>query len=159
MSWSWKEPTETKLVADLFAQFSGFAAELLLAGWMVLVALLVYATVRPMRRRRATAKARRETDALTARSAPEWAGRAIPKDTSASQIERLFGILESRAASVERAMTAHDAAARHLDSAEYQLLRLFDEFPMLAAGRSQPRRAANIAVVPPATPAAQAMAA
>ena len=34
-------------------------------------------------------------------------------------------------------MSAHLAAAKHLDSAEYQLLKLFDEFPMLAASRER----------------------
>ena len=159
MSRPWKEPTGTKRVADLIAHFSGFAGELLLAGWIVLVALLVYAIVRVIRRWRAAASARRRVDDKPAPSQRENAAAGALGDAAATQIERLFCILETSGASVERAVSAHVAAARHLDSAEYQLLRLFDEFPMLAAGRSQARRVVNIAVVPLATPATQAMAA
>lgn len=62
----------------------------------------------------------------------------------AAQIERLFALIDGASQSTERAMAAHAAAAKHLDSAEYQLLRLFDEFPTLAAVRRQSTATAEI---------------
>jgi hypothetical protein len=137
-------------VADLFKTLSELNPDLLVLGWLALIALHVFALI-GMMRRRATAKARREADVLSAQLQAEPASRTISTDTSASQIQRLFGILETSAASVERAMSAHRAAARQLDSAEYQLLRLFDEFPMLAASRGAARLKASVSIVAPAT--------
>ncbi len=146
-------------MADLFQTLSGLDPDLLVLGWLALIAMHVFAIVRLMRRRVA-ARARREADALSVQSQTERAARATQKDTSRSQIERLFGILETSAASVERAMSAHRAAAKHLDSAEYQLLRLFDEFPILTASRSVAQtKPANMAVLPGTSPAPRAMAA
>ena len=51
----------------------------------------------------------------------------------ATQIDRLLTILDGAIKSGDRAITAHARAARQLDSAEYQLLRLFVEFPVLSA--------------------------
>jgi hypothetical protein len=145
-------------VADLFQTLSETNPDLLVLGWLALIALHIIALI-GMTRRRAKAKARRQAGVLPARSLAEQASRTIPADTSASQIQRLFGILETSAASVERAMAAHRAAARQLDSAEYQLLRLFDEFPMLAASRGAAKLKASVAVVAPAAATAHAMAA
>ena len=168
MSWTWKEPTGTTHVAEFVAHFFGFEAELLLLGWAVLVALHVYAIVQLMQRRRrreaAAADSQRpktehQRGVLPVPSQPETASAVARGTAAATQIERLFGILDTSAASVERAMSAHLAAAKHLDSAEYQLLKLFDEFPMLVANRNLPKRTANLAVVTPVAQAAQAMAA
>lgn len=143
-------------MADLFQTLSETNPDLLVLGWLALIALHIIALFGMTRR---WAKARRQAGVLPARSLAEPASRTIPADTSASQIQRLFGILETSTASVERAMSAHRAAARQLDSAEYQLLRLFDEFPMLAASRGAAKLKASVAVVAPAAVTAHAMAA
>lgn len=57
------------------------------------------------------------------------------------QLDKLFAILDAASLSTERATRAHAAAAQTLDSAEYQLLRLFDEFPALKSTPTQPKLA------------------
>ena len=73
-----------------------------------------------------------------------------------AQVDRLFAILDGAGRSAERAISAHAQARQHLDSAEYQLLRLFDEFPMLAAARKQQPAARPIAVAASSPPRALA---
>ena len=118
MSWTWKEPTGTTHVAEFVAHFFGFEAELLLLGWAVLVALHVYAIVLLLLLRRRTAaaaaaadnqrpKAEHQRGVLPVPSQPETASAVARGTAAVTQIERLFGILDTSAASVERAMSAH----------------------------------------------------
>ena len=53
-----------------------------------------------------------------------------------AQIDRLFGYVGDSVKSGERAIAAHGQAARHLDSAEYQLQHLFAEFPVITRATS-----------------------
>ena len=79
-----------------------------------------------------TGSAGHGTRAVAAAVAPVRAYAPQDPDTQAA---RLFSIISDAAQSAERAISAHTQAARQLDSAEYQLRRLFDEFPLLASAR------------------------
>ena len=136
---------------------------LLALAWAGVVLLHIWALVRMMRRGtsrriqavRRPAPAKRATRAMVAairapRVAP--ARSAIPARPmdGAAHINRLFAILDGAIKGSERAVAAHVAAARQLDSAEYQLVRLFDEFPILTAARARTAAAVRTLDVRPA---------
>jgi hypothetical protein len=121
-----------------FLQENGWT--LLAVGWATVIGLLVTILVQLFRQR----------GMGTALEAAPAAGAtlAVSKPSSShvpafstldgpTQIDRMFAILDQAAASADRAVCAHAAAAKQLDSAEYQLQRLFIEFPMLDASRSR----------------------
>jgi hypothetical protein len=115
--------------------------------WVAVISSLVFGFLRL-----------RQGLAMTAAPRAVLAPTAAPSTlTPAIQIERLFAFVDDATRSAERAMVAHAAAARHLDSAEYQLLRLFEEFPVLAAARRQPAATAEIVrIASPGAPRAMA---
>jgi endonuclease/exonuclease/phosphatase (EEP) superfamily protein YafD len=151
------EPTGTPHVADLLTLVSEHSAGLIVLGWIALVGLNVYALARVVGKRRSAARAGRVSSTTQPQAATAVMTAGPPALTAPAQIERLFGILETGAASAERAMTAHVAAAKHLDSAEYQLQRLFVEFPILTANRPAPAPQ-PVQEPAPATPAAKSQA-
>ena len=151
-------------MADLFQHLTNVQPELLVLGWVALLAAHVYGIIRLRRRRRDAGNARRPSDVSSTQyqaslDQASLAARIMPRDNASAQIHRLFGILETSAASVERAMSAHRSAAKHLDSAEYQLLKLFDEFPMLAANRGASKVLTSVGVAAPVASASHALAA
>ena len=112
---------------------------LLVLGWVSIVLLHVYALAR-MWRGGITVAA---SDTVVAPTAQSTAAIPVAMD-DATQLQRLFAILDHAGNAAERAMTSHVGATKHLDSAEYQLLRLFDEFPMLTAARTRIARVASV---------------
>lgn len=130
--------------------------------WMVVLAFAVTAFVASMVR---TILFRRGAGASTATVAVGAVARngGIPTTASAqrldenAQLERLFAIVARSVPSVDRMLQAQAAASRHLDSAEYQLERLFEEFPMLMAARAKsPVRSPSRLRIAPASAAALA---
>lgn len=96
---------------------------LVLFAGVAAIALHGLALVRFLRRRRAG-------------DAPVQSALLPALQNDAHQSRRLFSLLDAAAVSAGRAIEAHKTASQHLDSAEYQLERLFDELPMLAAFRT-----------------------
>ena len=144
-------------MAGALAFLQDYGGTLLVAGWAVVVLLLAALLVGMIRRRGSGSRATNRSPALTHETAPINATRlaTLPEPTSSlpqvsMQAQRMFAILDDAALSAERAISAHAAAAKHLDSAEYQLQRLFDEFPMLDVSRARQPHA------PPVSPSSAA---
>ena len=113
---------------------------LLVLGWVSIVLLHVYALTRMWRGGITVAASNAVLAPATAQSTA-----VIPVAMDdATQLHRLFAILDHAGNAAERAMTSHAGATKQLDSAEYQLLRLFDEFPMLTAARTRIARVASV---------------
>lgn len=108
--------------------------------WLLVLAAAVVvhlaAIVRAILRRRGQLPAQKSSQARPLRIAEPV------RISEHAQIERLLDIVAQAAPKAERMREAHDTAARHLDSAEYLLQRLFEEFPMLAATRAGQRTSA-----------------
>ena len=113
---------------------------LLVLGWVSIVLLHVYALARMWRGGGTVAAGKISAAPAVARSTP--AMPVVMDD--ATQLRRLYAILDDAGNAAERAMTSHVGATKHLDSAEYQLLRLFDEFPMLTAARTRIAQVTNV---------------
>lgn len=149
-------------MADALAFVQDNGGNLLIAGWVITVVLFAAALVRIIRgvkRATSTPINKELVDSGTVLAAPIGAMRA--STGNGHQAERMFAILDEAATSADRAIRAHAAAGKQLDSAEYQLQRLFVEFPMLSAARSKssltpPARAGIVAQVSPRILAAAA---
>lgn len=135
-------------MAELIQQMSMFFLEPATVAAATLLALTAYVLTRLLPSRGGPAMVQRAAPA--GRAPFDQTVQASGATKVASQIERLFGLLEAGAASTERAAAAHLAAARHLDSAEYQLMRLLDEFPILSTRHGQTRQAAPLSPARPA---------
>jgi hypothetical protein len=117
-------------VAGALSMIQDASGGLLVAGWIALIGAHVLALAHIVSRRKRAMRAARLAPAAPI---PNLSSRL---DTTV-QVEKLFSVLDDAALSVERATQAHVAATKQLDSAEYLLQRLFDEFPMFGPARRQ----------------------
>jgi hypothetical protein len=125
---------------------------LLVAGWAAAVVFLTVVLVR-MIRHRGTAPEKMKNPPASQPGAASRGELVLGLQQGTAQAQRMFAILDDAISSADRAISAHAAAAKQLDSAEYQLQRLFDEFPMLDASRSRPPQVSPVSPSS-ATPAA-----